>query len=79
MQDFKKDMKQNYFLEFQIVQGAIFWDFQLALSKFNPWLASGKLLISNSADINLGFRENRHAPTLPVPTSKPLYDGHKLH
>ena len=23
-QDFKKDMKQNYFLEFQIVQGATF-------------------------------------------------------
>ena len=30
MQDFKKVVKQNYFLEFQIVQGASFLDFQLA-------------------------------------------------
>ena len=29
MQDFKKDMKQNYFLEHQIVQEATFRDFQL--------------------------------------------------
>ena len=50
MQDFKKDMKQILFqvLEFKIVQGATFWDTQLAPSKFNPWGASGQLLISNT-------------------------------
>ena len=46
MQYFKKDMKQV--LEFQIVQGASFWDTQLAPSKFNLWGASGQLLISNT-------------------------------
>ena len=50
MQDYMKDMKQILFqvLEFQIVQGATFWDTQLAPSKFNPWGASGQLLISNT-------------------------------
>ena len=50
MQYFKKDIKQILFqvLEFQIVQGATFWDTQLAPSKFNPWGASGQLLISNT-------------------------------
>ena len=36
MQDFKKVMKQDYFLEFQIIQGATVLDFQLDPSKFNP-------------------------------------------
>ena len=51
MQYFKKDMKQISFqvLEFQIVQGATFWDTQLAPSKFNQEGASGQLLISNTA------------------------------
>ena len=50
MQYFKKDMKQILFqvLEFQIVQGATFWDTQLAPSNFNLWGASGQLLISNT-------------------------------
>ena len=50
MQYFKKDRKQILFqvLEFQIVQGATFWDTQLAPSKFNMWAASGQLLISNT-------------------------------
>ena len=51
MQYFNEDMKQILLqvLEFQIVQGATFWDTQLAPSKFNPWGASGQLLISNTA------------------------------
>ena len=50
MQDFKKDMKKKIFhvLEFQVALGATFWDSQLAPSKFNPWGASGQLLISNT-------------------------------
>ena len=53
MQGFKKEMKKILFhvLEFQIAQGATFWDSQLAPSKFNPWGASGQLLISNTGPI----------------------------
>ena len=42
---------ENFFhvLEFQIALGATFRDSQLAPSKFNPWGASGQLLISNTA------------------------------
>ena len=51
MQYFKKDMtkKKIKVQEFQIAQGATFRDSQLAPSIFNPWGASGQLLISNTA------------------------------
>ena len=57
MQDFKKDMGKILFqvIEFQIVQGATFWDSQLAPSKFNLWGASGQLLISNTAECSLSY------------------------
>ena len=50
MQYFKKDMKKKLFQvqEFQVAQGATSRDSQLAPSKFNPWGASGQLLISNT-------------------------------
>ena len=37
-----------HILEFQIALGATCLDSQLAPSKFNPWGASGQLLISNT-------------------------------
>ena len=50
MQYLKKDMKKILQVqEFQIALGATFRGSQLALSKFNPWGASGQLLISNTA------------------------------
>ena len=37
-----------YSQHFRQIKKATFWDFQLAPSKFNPWQASGQLLISNT-------------------------------
>ena len=51
LQDFKKDMKK-YFLEFQLVQGATFPDYQHAPSKFNLCWASGLLIISNTVSLS---------------------------
>ena len=49
MQYFKKDMKKIFQVqEFHIAHGATSRDSQLAPSKFNPWGASGQLLISNT-------------------------------
>ena len=66
MQYFKKVMKQILFqvLEFQIVQGATFWDTQLAPSKFNPRGASGQFLISNTVFQQVNIKQI-------------LTDGHK--
>ena len=75
-----KKKKLFYVLEFQVALGATFRDSQLAPSKFNPWGASGQLLISNTASHCGEIAELfiRDAATLLLHSARPCYALHAL-